>query len=214
MAKLRVHSFALSLDGYGAGPNQDLDNPIGVGGVAMHEWAFATRTFQQLHGDGGGATGIDDDFIARGFEGIGAWIMGRNMFGPIRGAWPDEAWKGWWGDNPPYHTPVFVLTSHPRSPITMDGGTTFYFVTDGIHAALERAADAAGGLDVRLGGGVSAIRQYLSAGLVDEMHLAVSPTLLGSGECLLGGIDLPRVGYRCTEHVPSEAVTHVVIAKS
>jgi dihydrofolate reductase len=187
MPKLRVQSFTMSLDGYGAGPNQDLDNPLGVGGVALHEWAFATRTFRQMFGSEGGTSGIDDDFAARGFDNIGAWIMGRNMFGPIRGPWPDGAWKGWWGDNPPYHCPVFVLTRHPRAPITMDGGTTFHFVTDGIHAALERAAEAAEGRDIRLGGGVATIQQYLRAGLVDEMHLAISPILLGSGEHLFAG---------------------------
>jgi dihydrofolate reductase len=213
MPKLRVHSFALSLDGYGAGPNQDLDNPLGVGGTALHEWVFRTRTFHQIHGGEGGATGIDDDFAARGFKDIGAWIIGRNMFGPIRGAWPDESWKGWWGDNPPYHTPVFVLTNYPRSPIIMEGGTTFYFVTDGIHAALKRAVDAAGDQDVRLGGGVATVRQYLSAGLVDEMHLAVSPVLLGSGEDFWVGIDLPQLGYRCSERVPTENATHLVISK-
>ncbi len=213
MSNLRVHSFAISLDGYGAGPNQDLNNPLGVGGVALHEWAFGTRTFQQLHGKDGGATGIDDDFVARGFRNIGAWIMGRNMFGPIRGPWPDNVWKGWWGDNPPFHTPVFVLTHHVRASIDMSGGTTFHFVTDGIHAALERAVDAASGQDVRLGGGVATVRQYLRAGLIDEMHLAMSPILLGSGECLLEGIDAPKLGYQCTEHASTPTVTHFVITK-
>ena len=210
MPKLRVHGFSISLDGYGAGPNQDVHNPLGVGGVALHEWAFATRTFRQMFGSDGGTTGIDDDFAARGFSNIGAWIMGRNMFGPIRGPWPDESWKGWWGDDPPYHTPVFVLTNHPRTSITMNGGTTFHFVTDGIHAALERAAEAANGRDVRLGGGVAMIRQYLRAGLVDEMHLAISPTLLGSGEHLLAGIDTPKLGYECTDHVATPNVTQLL----
>jgi dihydrofolate reductase len=214
MARLCVRSFALSLDGYGAGPNQDLDNPLGVGGEALHEWFFPTRTFQQMRGNAGGTTGVDDDFAARGFKNIGAWILGRNMFGPIRMAWPDETWKGWWGDSPPYHTPVFVLTNYPRAPIEMEGGTTFYFVTDGIHAALEQAVEAAGSLDVRVGGGVATIRQYLRAGLIDEMHLVISPALLGAGESLLEGIDLPTLGYRCTEHVPTENATHVVLAKS
>jgi dihydrofolate reductase len=213
MPKLRVQSFTMSLDGYGAGPNQDLDNPLGVGGVALHEWAFATRTFRQMFGSEGGTSGIDDDFAARGFDNIGAWIMGRNMFGPIRGPWPDDAWKGWWGDNPPYHCPVFVLTRHPRAPITMDGGTTFHFVTDGIHAALERAAEAAEGRDIRLGGGVATIQQYLRAGLVDEMHLAISPILLGSGEHLFAGIDAAKLGYRCTQHVPTANATHIVLTK-
>jgi dihydrofolate reductase len=213
MPKLRVHCFSISLEGYGAGPNQDVDNPLGVGGIALHEWAFATRTFRKMFGQDGGTTGIDDDFAARGFDNIGAWILGRNMFGPIRGPWPDNTWKGWWGDNPPYHTPVFVLTNHPRESITMNGGTVFHFVTDGIHATLQRALDAAGGRDVRLGGGVAAIRQYLCAGLIDEMHLAISPILLGSGENLLAGIDAPKLGYRCTEHVPTPSTTHVVLTR-
>jgi dihydrofolate reductase len=213
MSKLRVHAFTISLDGYGAGPNQDLDNPLGVGGVALHEWAFATRTFRQMFGSGGGTTGIDDDLAARGFTNIGAWIMGRNMFGPIRGPWPDDAWKGWWGDSPPYHTPVFVLTNHPRTSITMNGGTSFHFVTDGIHAALKRAAKAANDQDIRLGGGVATIRQYLRARLVDEMHLAISPVLLGSGEHLLVDIDTLKLGYQCTEYTPTKNATHVVLTK-
>jgi dihydrofolate reductase len=213
MPKLRVHGFTISVDGYGAGPNQDLDNPLGVGGVALHEWAFATRTFRQMFGGDGGTTGIDDDFAARGFHNIGAWIIGRNMFGPIRGPWPDEAWKGWWGDNPPYHTPVFVLTNHPRASIVMSGGTTFHFVTDGIHAAFQRAADAAGGQDIRLGGGIATIQQYLRAGLVDEMHLAISPILLGAGEQLFAGIDASKLGYQLTEHVPTASATHVVFTR-
>jgi dihydrofolate reductase len=213
MSKLGVHCFSISLDGYGAGPNQDLDNPLGVGGPALHEWVFGTRTFRQIHGKDGGATGIDDDFVARGFRNIGAWIIGRNMFGPLRGPWPDNAWKGWWGDNPPFHAPVFVLTNHPRASIDMSGGTTFHFVTDGIHTALKRAVDAANGKDVRLGGGVATIRQYLRAGLIDEMHLAISPILLGSGECLLEGIDAAKLGYQCTEHASTPNTTHVVITK-
>ena len=213
MSKLRVHGFTLSLDGYGAGPNQDLDHPLGVGGHELHRWAFATRTFQQMFGADGGSTGIDDDFAARGFENIGAWIMGRNMFGPVRGPWPDDSWGGWWGDNPPYHTPVFVLTNHPRAQFTMSGGTTFHFVTDGIHAALRRATVAANGQDIRLGGGVAAIREYLFAGLVDEMHLAISPVLLGSGEHLLAGFNAPQHGYQCAEHVSTPNATHVVITK-
>jgi dihydrofolate reductase len=211
--KLRVHCFAISIDGYGAGPSQDLENPLGIGGLALHEWVFATRTFQKMIGRDGGTTGIDDAFAARGFDNIGAWIMGRNMFGPVRGPWPDDSWKGWWGDHPPYHTPVFVLTNHPRASITMSGGTTFHFVTDGIHVALQRAAEAASDRDVRLGGGVATIRQYLGAGLIDEMHLAISPTLLGSGEQLLAGLDVPKLGFRCTEHVPTPNTTHVVLTK-
>jgi dihydrofolate reductase len=213
MPKLRVHCFAISIDGYGAGPNQDLANPLGVGGVALHEWVFATHTFRQMFGQDGGTTDTDDEFAARGFNNIGAWIIGRNMFGPIRGSWPDENWKGWWGDNPPYHTPVFVLTNHPRASIAMNGGTTFHFVTDGIHAALERAGDAAKDRDVRLGGGVATIRQYLLAGLIDEMHLAIPPVLLGSGENLLAGIDARKLGYQFTEHVPTPYATHVVLTK-
>jgi dihydrofolate reductase len=220
MAKLCVRSFSVSLDGYGAGPNQDLEHPLGVGGMALHEWVFKTRTFQQMHGmveneggANGGATGVDDGFAARGFENVGAWILGRNMFGPVRGPWPDESWKGWWGDDPPYHVPVFVLTHHARAPIEMNGGTTFYFVNEGIEAALERAMDAAGGQEVRVGGGVATIRQYLRAGLVDEMHLAVSPVLLGAGESLLEGMDLVGLGYACTERVAGEGATHYVIKK-
>jgi len=213
MAKLRVQSFSISIDGYGAGPDQTLANPLGVGGMALHDWAFTTRTFRQMFGDTGGEKGVDDDFAARGFRRIGAWILGRNMFGPVRGPWPDESWKGWWGANPPYHTPVFVLTHHPRESIVMAGGTTFHFVTDGIEAALARAMEAAGGLDVRLGGGVATIRQYLGAGLVDEMHLAISPVLLGRGENLLAGLDLPQLGYVRSEHVATANATHVVLTR-
>jgi dihydrofolate reductase len=214
MTKLRINGFAVSLDGYGAGPDQSLDNPLGIGGPGLHEWTFGTRTFQKrLFGQDGGTTGIDDEFVARGFENIGAWILGRNMFGPIRGDWPDDNWKGWWGDNPPYHCPVFVLTNHPRASITMEGGTTFHFVTSGIHDALKRATDAADGRDIRLGGGVATIRQYLQAGLVDEMHFAISPVLLGTGEHLFAGIDLPKLGYRRSEYVPAPNATHVVLTK-
>jgi dihydrofolate reductase len=214
MSKLRVSSFSVSLDGYGAGPSQSLDNPLGVGGMALHEWAFATRTFREMFGQDGGDTGIDDDFAARGFANVGAWILGRNMFGPVRGPWTDDEWKGWWGDNPPYHTPVFVLTHHARPPIAMAGGTIFYFVTDGIHAALQRAKEAAGTLDVRLGGGPATIRQYLKAGLVDSMHLAISPVLLGRGESLLADLDLVQLGYHCSEHTSSAAAMHVVLTRA
>jgi len=213
MSKLRVSCFSLSLDGYGAGPDQSLGNPLGAGGEALHEWVFGTRTFRKMSGKDDGATGIDNDFAARGFADVGAWILGRNMFGPIRGEWPDESWKGWWGDNPPYHCPVFVLTHHPRASIAMQGGTTFHFVTDGIHAALRRAREAANGLDIRLGGGVATIRQYLQAGLVDEMHLAVSPVLLGSGENLFAGLDLLQLGFSCVEHVAAPKATHVVLMR-
>ena len=214
MTKLRVHCFAVSLDGFGAGPNQSIDHPLGVGGEDLHQWFLPTRTFQRMQGNPDGTTGVDNDFAERGFDGIGAWIMGRNMFGPIRGEWPDEQWKGWWGDNPPYHTSVFVLTHHPRAPIQMDGGTTFHFVTDGIHAAWQRAREAAGGQDVRLGGGTATIRQYLQAGLVDELHIAVAPILLGRGENLFAGMDLVKLGYKRTEHVTSPGALHVVLAKS
>jgi dihydrofolate reductase len=213
MPKLRVHNFAISLDGYGAGAKQDLDDPLGVGGEALHDWFIATRTFQRTCGKDGGTTGVDDDFAARGFANIGAFIMGRNMFGPVRGSWPDEDWKGWWGANPPYHAPVFVLTSYPREPVVMEGGTTFHFVTQGIHAALQNATDAADGKDIQLMGGASTIRQYLSAGLIDELHFAISPILLGSGEHLFEGIDAPRLGYRCAEHVATANATHVVLKK-
>ena len=214
MSKLRVNCFAISLDGYGAGPGQDLENPLGVGGIALHEWFFPTRTFQAMFGKGDGTTGIDDDFAASGFENIGAAIMGRNMFGPVRGPWPDETWKGWWGDNPPYHVPVFVLTQHARAPVAMAGGTTFHFVTDGIQAALARAREAAAGKDIRLSGGVATIRQYLQAGLVDEMHIAISPVLLGTGEHLLSGIDLPKLGYQRADHVPSANAMHIVLKRN
>lgn len=213
MSKLKVSSFGLSIDGYGAGPHQSLDNPLGIGGTALMEWAFTTRTFQRIHGGNGGTTGADDDFAARGFDHVGAWILGRNMFGPVRGPWPDDQWKGWWGTNPPYHTPVFVLTHHPREPVAMEGGTTFHFVTDGIHAALARAKAAAEGKDVRVGGGVATIRQYLRAGLVDEMHIALTPALLGSGEHLLADIDLPALGFECTERLGSPNAMHVVLTK-
>jgi dihydrofolate reductase len=213
MSRLRVHAFTISLDGYGAGAGQDQANPLGRGGTKLHEWFYPTRTFQTAFGAGEGATGLDDDFAARGKEGIGAWILGRNMFGPIRGPWPDESWRGWWGENPPYHVPVFVLTHHARRSLEMEGGTTFHFVTDGIADALARAREAADGGDVRLGGGAATIRQYLEAGLVDEMHLAVAPVLLGTGEPLLTGIDLPGLGYEVSEHVASEKATHVVLSR-
>ena len=213
MGKLGVNCFSVSLDGFGAGQNQDLQNPLGIGGMALHDWFLSTRTFQKVHGTGGGTTGIDDDFAARGFAGIGAFILGRNMFGPIRGPWSDEAWKGWWGDNPPYHTPVFVLTHHARPAITMDGGTTFHFVTDGIAAARQRALAAANGADVRLGGGVSTLQQYLRAGLVDELHLVLSPALIGSGERLFDKLDLPSLSYELAGYTPSAVATHVTIRK-
>jgi dihydrofolate reductase len=213
MAKVRVNSFAISLDGYGAGPDQSVQNPLGVGGENLHQWMFETRSGRQMFGGEGGSTGIDDQYFRRGFDGVGAWILGRNMFAHSRGPWPDDGWKGWWGDNPPYHVPVFVLTHHARAPIAMEGGTTFHFVTDGIEAALGQAKAAAGGKDVRLGGGAATIRQYLQAGLVDEMHLTISPILLGSGEHLLQGIDLLKLGFSVSEHVPMELTTHVVLTR-
>jgi dihydrofolate reductase len=213
MTRLRVQSFSISLDGYGAGRRQTVDEPLGEGGESLHEWVVGTRTFTALYGDGSGETGLDDDFAAAGFENLGAWIMGRNMFGAVRGPWPDESWRGWWGEEPPYHCPVFVLTHHERPPLEMAGGTTFHFVTGGIHEALERAVKAADGKDIRLGGGASVIRQYLEARLVDEMHIAVAPVLLGAGEPLLAGLDLPASGYAVTRHAASEKATHVVITK-
>jgi dihydrofolate reductase len=213
MPKLRVSSFAVSVDGFGAGPNQDLQNPIGVGGNALMAWFFPTRTWQHMHGNDGGEAGVDDTVAAQGMAGLGAWILGRNMFGPIRGPWPDESWKGWWGDEPPYHTPVFVLTHHARPPVRMAGGTEFVFVTDGIQAALQRAQAAAGNGDIRLGGGVSTIRQYLRAGLIDELHLAIRPLLLGRGEALWSGLDLPALGYETVKHVAGERAMHVFLRK-
>ena len=213
MSKLRVKSFALSLDGYGAGPDQDLKNPLGVRGPELMEWFFPTRVFQKMYGKGEGETGVDNRMAEEGFVGIGAWILGRNMFGPVRGPWPDESWKGWWGEEPPYHTPVFVLTHHARAPLRMKGGTEFRFVTDGIHSALAQAKEAAGSLDVRLGGGVSTVRQYLAAGLVDTLHLAMRPVLMGSGENLLAGLDLHSLGYECEKTVAGERATHLFLRK-
>jgi dihydrofolate reductase len=213
MTKLRVLSFALSLDGYGAGPDQDLQNPLGVNGVDMMEWFFHTRAWRAMHGQDGGETGVDNDMAQRGFDGVGAWILGRNMFGPVRGPWPDESWKGWWGDEPPYHTQVFVLTHHARAPLKMAGGTEFRFVTDGIQSALAQAKEAAGGRDIRLGGGVATVREYLRAGLVDELHLAVRPVLLGAGESLFQGLDLRALGYQCDPPVAGERATHMVLRK-
>ena len=212
MTRVRVASFTISLDGFGAGPNQDIDNPLGVGGAELHRWVFPTRTFQQrLFGKDSGTTGIDDAFAARGFQNVGAWILGRNMFGPIRGPWPDMNWKGWWGDNPQYHVPVFVLTHHARPPIEMEGGTTFHFVTGGIREALEQAREAAAAMDVRIGGGSNIIRQYLRERLIDELHIAIAPVLLGRGERLFEGVDLRDLGYECVESAASAKATHVVL---
>lgn len=215
MSKLCVRNFAISIDGYGAGPNQDLQNPLGVHGPDLMGWFFPTRTFCTMHGPGGGGeTGIDDQMAAHSFDNIGAWILGRNMFGPVRGPWPDDSWKGWWGEEPPHHTPVFVLTHHARAPLRMAGGTEFHFITEGIHAALEQARAAAGGRDVRIGGGVATVRQYLQAGMIDELHLAMSPVLLGSGEHLLHGIDLRAQGFECAKRVAGERATHVFLRRS
>jgi len=214
LSRLLVHAFSVSIDGFGAGPAQDLEHPLGVGGPELFQWVFPTRTFQKMQGSGTGETGPEDDIAAKGFENMGAWILGRNMFGPIRGPWPDESWRGWWGDEPPYHVPVFVLTHYPRAPLTMRGGTEFRFVTGGIEAALAQAKEAAGNKDVRLGGGVATIRQYLRARLVDQIHLAISPVVLGQGEHLLGGLDLPALGYACTKHLPGQrAAAHVILEK-
>ena len=215
MSRVRVESFTISLDGFGAGPKQDLQNPLGVGGTSLHGWAFSTRTFQKavLGKEEGATEGIDEEFAARGFRNVGAWILGRNMFGPVRGPWPDDDWKGWWGDEPPYRVPVFVLTHHARPSLEMKGGTVFHFVTGGMHEALQRAREAAAGRDVRVGGGVATVRQYLQAGLVDSLHLVQSPVLLGRGEALFSGIDLGALGYRCTEHQASALAQHVVLQK-
>jgi dihydrofolate reductase len=214
VSRLIVHSFTISLDGYGAGPNQSLDAPLGEGGEALHEWLVGTEFFMRMTGREGGTTGIDNAVAARGMANIGAFILGRNMFGPVRGPWPDDSWRGWWGPNPPYHTPTFVLTRHPRAPLEMEGGTVFHFVTEGIHAALDRARAVAGGKDIRLLGGASTIRQYLAAGLVDEMHIAVSPLLLGAGESLFAGLDLPRLGYTRVTCTPGEKATYYIIARA
>jgi dihydrofolate reductase len=214
MSRLRVESLSLSLDGYGAGVDQNLENPLGRNGKILHEWFFPTLTFNKMIGKPGGTTGVDNEFASRGFEGIGANIMGRNMFGPIRGAWQDEEWKGWWGPNPPYHSPVFVLTHHERKPIEMEGGNIFYFVTDGIESALKQARKAAGGKDIRLNGGISVVRQYLSKGLVDYMHLAVSSKLLGVGENLFEGLNLVKLGYSVEKSVNGENATHIIFERS
>jgi dihydrofolate reductase len=213
VSRLLVKSFALSVDGFGAGPDQDLSNPLGVNGPELMEWFFPTRTWRRIQRQDGGETGIDNEMAEQGFAGIGAWILGRNMFGPVRGPWPDDSWKGWWGDEPPYHTPVFVLTHHPRAPLAMAGDTEFRFVTGGIESALEQAKAVAGGRDVRLGGGVATVRQYLRAALIDELHLAIRPVLLGRGEHLLGGIDLRALGYVCAKQVAGERAVHVFVRR-
>src|SRR2546423_10561881 len=213
MPKVCVRSFAVSIDGYGAGPRQDLEHPLGINGPELMEWFFHTRVGGQMPRERGGESGIDNEIAGLGFAGFGAWILGRNMFGPVRGAWPDESWQGWWGDEPPYHTPVFVLTHHPRATLEMKGGTVFHFVTDGIEAALERAKAAAKGKDVRLGGGVATVRQYLQARLIDELHLAMRPVLLGAGEHLFQDMDWRALGYECSKYVAGERAAHMVLRR-
>ena len=209
MSIVRVNSFSVSLDGYAAGPHQSLDSPLGIRGPELFDWFFSTRTWKQMHGDEGGSTGIDNEWAQRGMENVGAWILGRNMFGPVRGPWPDESWKGWWGEEPPYHVPTFVLTHHPRKSIEMKGGTTFHFVTDGIESALQRAKEAARDRDVRIGGGVATLQQYLRKRLIDELHLVFRPILMGAGENLFAGLDMAELGYRCSEHISTESALHV-----
>lgn len=213
MSKVRVAAFSVSIDGFGAGPTQDLQNPLGVRGFELHGWFQQTEVFKKMHGQSGGTTGIDNDFAGRSFENVGAWILGRNMFGPVRGPWKDDSWKGWWGENPPYHMPVFVLTHHARPPLVMEGGTTFYFGTEGLDVALKKAREAASGRDIRIGGGVSVIRQFLTAGQIDEMHLALSPVLLGEGENLFSGINLAQLGFTPSQPVPGENATHILIKR-
>lgn len=213
MTKVRVNAFSISVDGFGAGPEQSRENPLGLGGEALHEWFVPTRGFREVYGEQGGTTGVDNDFGARSMDNLGAWIMGRNMFGPVRGDWPDFEWKGWWGEEPPYHCPVFVLTHHDRPPLEMAGGTAFHFVTGGIHEALERARQAAGDKDIRIGGGAATIREYLRIGAIDELHIAIAPVLLGGGEPLFAGLDLPALGYEVREHAAGEQATHIIIAR-
>jgi dihydrofolate reductase len=213
MQKVRVGNFSVSIEGFGAGTNQDINNPLGIGGIALHQWFFATDVFQEMHDGKQGEKGVDNDFALKAFENIGSYVMGRNMFGPIRGNWMDENWRGWWGENPPFHCPVYVLTNHPRESIIMEGGTVFHFVTSGIDEALQRAKQSAEGRNVQIGGGVKTIQQYLAARLIDEMHLAISPILLGSGERLLQNIDLVKLGYRCVSNMGTEKATHVLITK-
>lgn len=213
MSKVIVSGFSLSIDGYGAGPDQSLEDPLGKRGEELHTWMIGTAMFHEMQGKDGGLEGLDDDYAVRSMEGFGAFILGRNMFGPIRGGWPDSEWKGWWGNNPPYHAPTFVLTHYPRDPVEMTGGTVFHFVTDGIEVALDRARTAAGGRNVKIGGGVSTVRQYLQAGLVDEMHLAISPVVFGQGEAMFAGLDLPALGFGVIEHAATDSATHIVLAR-
>lgn len=213
MTKVIVSGFSLSVDGFGAGPDQSREDPVGKRGHELHTWMFGTRMFRKMIGKDDGSEGTDNDYATRSMEGFGAFILGRNMFGPVRGDWPDDEWKGWWGDNPPYHAPTYVLTHYPRDPVEMEGGTVFHFVTDGIEAALDRAGAAAGGRNVKIGGGVSTVRQYLQAGLVDEVHFVISPVVLGQGEAMFAGLDLPALGFRVTEHTATEAATHITLAR-
>jgi dihydrofolate reductase len=213
MTKIRVAGFSLSIDGFGAGSDQSLNDPLGKRGMELHQWLFGTKMFRAMIGEGGGSDGIDGDFATRSMTGFGAFILGRNMFGPVRGNWPDESWKGWWGDDPPYHAPTFILTHYPRAPIVMEGGTTFHFVTNGIASALKEAKAVAGGKDVKIGGGVSTVRQYLAAGLIDEMHLAIAPVVLGAGEAMFAGLDLPALGFHVTERATSDLATHIVLGR-
>lgn len=214
MGKVKVAGFSVSMDGFGAGPEQSLKDPMGKGAMPLHQWLLKTRMFRKaVLGQEGGSTGVDNDFAEKSHHNVGAWILGRNMFGPVRGPWLDESWKGWWGDNPPYHVPVFVLTHHARKPIAMQGGTTFYFVADGIESALKKAREAAKEKDIRIGGGVSTVRQYLNAGLIDELHLAFSPVFLGQGENLLNDIDFPALGFKMAERVATEDATHIILRK-
>jgi dihydrofolate reductase len=213
MTKVRVAGFSMSLDGFGAGPEQSLENPLGIRGGELHQWFFHTRSFKAMIGQDGGSDGLDERYAHRAMDGFGAFILGRNMFGPAGNDWGGPDWKGWWGNNPPYHAPTYVLTHHRRDPIEMEGGTTFIFVTEGIEAALDQARRAAGGRDVKIGGGVSTVRQYLRAGLIDELHFALSPVVLGQGEAMFAGIDLPALGYRVTEHQATEHASHIVLAR-
>jgi len=213
MSRVRVQAFAVSLDGFSAGPAQDLQNPLGVRGPELMEWFFPTRVWRAMQGQSGGETGVDNAMAERSFENVGAWILGRNMFGPVRGPWPDESWRGWWGEEPSYHAPVFVLTHYPRAPLVMKGGTTFHFVTDGIESALRQAREAAGGRDVRIGGGAATVRQFLQARLLDDLHLAVRPVLLGAGESLFGGMDWRGLGYRAVDHTQGERAMHVTVRR-
>jgi dihydrofolate reductase len=214
MGKVKVAAFSVSLDGFGAGPNQDKENALGIGGEDLHRWIFPTKMFQKMMGKDEGTQGVDNDFAERSMENIGAWIMGRNMFGPIRGPWPNDEWKGWWGEEPPYHVPVFILTHHKRESITMKGGTTFHFVVEGIESSFEKAEKAAGGKDIRIGGGTLTIRQFLQAGLIDEMHIAFAPVFLGTGEHLFSGINLPKLGFTELQTIYGEGATHIILEKN